>query len=133
MEWPDVVECLNKKETVQVRRVTSNATGVVRCYVANVEVDCAKYEDSGNQHFSSGGKVLYKIDVSPYDLNKFNQVEASLPDGISMDYIFSSALANSGNISVIEPARIATKISVITGQLPVKVDVSTQIIEIATH
>jgi hypothetical protein len=133
VEWPDVVECLNKKETVQVRRVTSIRTGVVTCYVANAVVDCAKYEDSGNQHFSSGGKVLYKIDVSPYDLNKFDQVQASLPDGISMDYIFSSALSNSGNISVIEPARIATKISVVTGQLPVKVDVSTQIIEIATH
>ena len=133
VEWPDVVECLNKKETVQVTRITSNATQQVTCYVDNEIVDCALYEDSANQHFSSGGKVLYKIDVSPYDLSKFDQVQASLPDGISMDYIFSSALSNSGNISVIEPARIATKISVVTGQLPVKVDVSTQIIEIATH
>lgn len=137
VEWPDAVECLNKKETVQVTRSTSRSTGVVTCYVAGAVVDCAKYDDSGNQHFSSGGKVLYKIDVSPYDLNKYNQVISSLAqsstEGISMDYTFSSAFANTGNISVIEPARIATKISVVTGEVPVKTDVSTQIIEIATH
>ena len=118
-------------------RSTSRSTGVVTCYVAGAVVDCAKYDDSGNQHFSSGGKVLYKIDVSPYDLNKYNQVISSLAqsstEGISMDYTFSSAFANTGNISVIEPARIATKISVVTGEVPVKTDVSTQIIEIATH
>ena len=137
VEWPDTVDCLSKTETIQVTRTTSNATGVVTCRVNNVVVDCAAYDDAQNQHFSSGGVILYKMDVSPYALDKYDAVTTSLaqssPYGILLNYKFSDAFANSQNISKIEPSRTATKISILSGQIPVKTDVTTTIIEIATH
>jgi hypothetical protein len=137
VEWPDVVECLSKTETVKVIRQTSVNTGAVTCFVDNKQVDCAQFEDSANQHFSSGGKINYKIDVSPFDIQKYKLVKKSMnktsPDGVLMSHVFKSDLSNSGNISIIEPARTASEIKVLEGDLPVKIDTETEIIEIATH
>jgi hypothetical protein len=129
--WGDSVDCPQKDLVV---RYTSRNTGQVTCTVNSVVVDCALYTDSGNQHFNGGSRVVYKLDVSPYDISKYELVKASLdqtsPNGITMDYTFNATFANIGNISIIEPARVSKTIEPLEGALPF---VAAEIKEIATH
>lgn len=129
--WGDRVDCPQKEPVI---RYTSRRTGQVTCTVNSVVVNCALYTDVGNQHFNGGSRVVYKIDVSPFDITKYELVKTSLdqtsPNGVTMDYTFNSTFANIGNISNIEPARIAKEIQPQSGALPF---VAAEIQEIATH
>ncbi len=131
IDWTDNMICLEAKEVVPVYRLGS------ACYSDlsfSKQVPCN--DDATNQHFVNAGTVSYKVDVSPYQTDKYHQVMAEIKksssDGqVPMNFKVPEKFKNNG-LSRIEPARSVRRI-VTSGEFPTKMDTTTQIIQIPTH